>query len=405
MTWFKFSGNDSLGNTVSGQHKADSEFSLISRLKSVGITQVSIQKIGALRVACYAIKEFASRFIRVRKLDLSVFYCQLADMLEIGIPLKQALLVIASHLNHPRLISIIRNVVAGLSRGLSFAEAMHQHRRIFSSVTLQLVALAHTKEELTAILRYCDQSMRRMTILSKIFFVVLPQISMTIILLVILLFLRFHYLPSFYYAISVFRNPTPQIIHIFDLLTGLLTVHVLKTVVISIIVFIACRSILLFFAKIRFFFDIFLYYFPVVGSVVIALERERLSLLYSVLLKGGASVQQCALYSVAVVSNLFFKRRVKATSMAIRGGETFSSALKYYHVFNAAEVQMIALGAAANSLVKMFGRIYNVSQMILERKLMILLECIRFFSYLLNTALIFFIIFVVETLFFYPGVH
>lgn len=405
MTWFTFTCNDPLGDRVCGQHHSDSELDLISRLHAIGMTQVSIQKMSFLQTGWHAIKAFASQFVPVRKLDLSIFYYQLADMLEIGIPLKQALLVIANHLQHPKFIRIIHHIVAGLSKGLSFAEALHQHKRLFSVTTLQLIALAHTKEELTGILRYCDQSMRRMTFVSKLLFVVLPQISITVILFLILLFIRFHYLSSFYYALSIFRNPVPVIIHVFDIFTGMLTVNLLRTIGLVAAFFILCRLVVVIFKKARFIFDAFLYFTPIVGGVIAALERERLSLLYSVLLKGGSSVQQCAQYSTAVVRNLFFKHRVQAMALAIYRGDSFSSVLKYFHIFGAAEVQMIALGATSNSLVKTFSRLYAISQMMLERKLMVFLECIRFLLYLLNITLVFFIIFVIETLFFYPGAH
>ena len=108
---------------------------------------------------------------------------------------------------------------------------------------------------------------------------------------------------------------------------------------------------------------------------------------------------------MCAIRHLFFQRRVKAMSQAVQGGEGFSNALRYFRIFNSAEVQMIALGALSNSLVKTFERIYSVSQMVLERRLFLLLEFVRLGLYILNTTLFFFAIFVTETLFYYPGIH
>lgn len=405
MAWYRFTGNNSLGHPIQGQYNADSELTLVSRLHAAGITSVSIRKINFFQVNWILLKRFASRLFPISKSSVSLFYYQLADMLEAGIPLKNALFVIANHLNNPRFIRIIHAITDDLARGASFSEALSKYKRLFSSVTVHLISLAHTKEELTAILRYCDKSMQRMTYINKLLFVVLPQLSITVVLFLGLLFLRFHYLADFYYAISIFRNPVPNVIHVFDVLTGLLTVHLLKTVVIIFCALIFCRIILSLFKTIRFLYHSVLFYFPIIGGIIVANERERLSLLYSVLLKDGASVQQCVQCSVTIINNLFFKRRVNAMSAAIHRGEVFSSALRYFHVFSAPEVQMIALGAVSNSLMKTFGRLYSIGQMILERKLLVLLEFVRLGLYICNVLLFFFVVFVTETLFFYPGAH
>lgn len=405
MTWYSFTGNNPLGHPVRGQYNADSELTLMSRLHAAGISAVSIKKINFFQVSWIELKRFASRLFPISKASISLFYYQLADMLEVGIPLKNALLVIADHLNNPRFIKIIHDITDDLSKGSSFSDALSKHKRLFSFVNIRLIALTHTKEELVAMLRYCDKSMQRTAFINKILFVILPQLSILAVFLLGLFFLRFHYLSDFYYAISIFRNPVPPVIHAFDVFTALLTVDLLKTMIAVFSLFFIFRMVLFFSTKIRFIYHSLVFYLPIVGSIVLANERERISLLYSVLLKDGASVQQCVRYSVTVVKNLFFKRRVTVMSEAIHRGEVFSDSLRYFHIFSPPEVQMIALGAASNGLAKTFSRLYDVSQMILERKWLLLLECVRLGFYIFNALIFFFIVFVVETLFFYPGSH
>lgn len=405
MAWYSFTGNNTLGHPIQGRYNAESELVLMGRLQAAGITAVSFKKLSFFQASLVELKQFGGRIFPVKKTDLSIFYYQLADMLEAGIPLKNALFVIANHLNNPRLIQVIHDIIANLAKGASFSEALQKYERLFSSVTLQLISFAQSKEELTAILRYCDQSIRRMTFARKVFFVAMPQFSIMIVLFMALFFLRFHYLRDFYYAISVFKNPVPITIRCFDIITGLLSIHLLKTISIIFFALFGFKILIFFSKKARLFYHAILCYFPVVAGVILAVERERLALLYSVLLKGGTSVQKCAHFSVAVVNNLFFRRRVKRMSTAVHRGEIFSNTLRYFHIFSSAEVQMIALGAASNSLVKTFERIYSISQMILERRLLLLLEFIRLVLYILNASLFFFGVYVTETLFFYPGVR
>jgi type IV pilus assembly protein PilC len=403
MAWYSFAGNNALGNPIQGQCYAESELELTGRLHVAGISAVSTKKLPFLKVCLLNIKNVLSRFYPVKKMDLALFYYQLADLLEVDIPLKNALFVIANHLNNPRLVRVIHDVMANLSRGLSFSEALSKHQRLFSAVTVRLISFAQSKQELMAILYYCDQAMRRSTFAKRVVFVAMPQLSLTLVFFMVLLFLRERYLVAFNYAIYVFREPTPIVIRLFDTITGLFSVHILKTISVIFLMVFGVKLLIALSSRVKLFYHALLCYCPIVSGVILAVERERLSLLYSVLLKGGASAQKCAQCSIAVVTNLFFRRRVSAMSATVQQGESFSNTLQFFHIFNAAEVQMITLGAVSNSLVKAFERIYSVSQIMLERRLLLLIEFTRLCLYILNSLLFFFAIYVTETLFYYPG--
>lgn len=403
MTWYCFAGNNSQGHPIQGQCNTESELTLTSRLHAAGLTSVTLKKMHFLQVGWMRIKYFVSSLFPISKSNLSLFYYQLADMLEAGIPLKQALLVIANHLNNPRFVRIIHALIVSLSKGASFSEALSPYERLFSSAMIRLISLAKSKDELTAILRYCDQFVQRSTFSRKMFFMAMPQVSLMLVFCMVLLFLRFHYLESFNYAIFVFRNPVPPVIHVFNFITGLFSVHLLKTIGVIFGVIFGLKLLIRLSRYLRFFYSAILYYLPIISGVILAIERERLSLLYSVLLKGGASTQKCVQCSAAVVENLLFRRRVQEMSLAVERGDSLSNALRFFRIFNAAEVQMIVLGAVSNSLTKTFERIYSISQIILERRLLILLELTRLSFYILNTGLFCFVIYVAETLFYYPG--
>lgn len=403
MAWYQFKGSNSLGNPVQGKYNTDSTLTLMNRLQSAGISSVSIEKMNVFQAIFINVKNIVSRFFPVKKTELALFYDQLANLLEVEIPIKHALFIIVSYLNNPRLVRIIHDLINHLSRGASFSESLRQHQGIFSSETVRLISFAQSKEELIAILRYCDQAMQRLTFMKRVFFVIMPQCSLTMVFFVALLFLRERYLASFNYAIYVYKQSVPTVIRIFDVVTGLFTTHIIKTIIFFLLSAFAIKLLISFSQKVRFFYHTILCYFPVISGVILATERERLSLLYSVLLKGGASAQKCAQCGVAVVGNLFFRRRVKSMSIAVQQGESFSNVLRFFRIFNAAEVQMISLGAVSNSLVKAFERIYSLCQIMLERRLLMLIEFARLLLYIFNTVLFFFVIYVAETLFYYPG--
>ena len=167
MAWYYFKGDNALGHAVQGQYNAESELALVHRLQTAGIAVTTVQKLSFFAASIINIKRVVSRFFPVKKADLALFYYQLADLLEADIPIKNALFVIANHLSNPRLVLVAHDLVASLSKGLSLAEALCKHERLFSSVMVRLISFAQSKDELVAILRYCDQAMQRLTFSKK----------------------------------------------------------------------------------------------------------------------------------------------------------------------------------------------------------------------------------------------
>ncbi len=403
MAWYSFSGRNPQGDIVEGRYQANTEAALELRLQAAGITVLSVRRLGFLQACCLNIKHFLSFFVPIRKTDLSLFYYQLADLLAVDISLKNALFLIANHVSNPRLARVIHQMIQHLAHGLSLADAMRKHSKLFSTVAINLIDFSRSKEELAGILRYCDQAIRRSYFIRRLLLLIMPQLSLMAVFFLVLLYLRKRYLSDFNYAIYVFRQSPPVVIDVFDTVTSLLSVHLMTTMATTIGVACCLKIVLSWSKKLRWLYHAGLCCLPIASGVVMALERERLSLLYSVLLRGGSNVQKCAKSAAAVVNNLHFRLRVEAMSLAIEQGSAFPSALRMYKIFNAAEVQMITLGTMSHSLAQAFDRIYSISQIILERKLQWLMEFIRFSLYMINTASFFFVIYVAETLFYYPG--
>lgn len=405
MAWFRFTGKNSLGNAVQGQHKANSELELTAHLKSLGIVVVSIQSISHLKVFWLLCMGLIYSVIPIRKINLSVFYYQLAGMLSMGMSIKNSLLVIISHLSNPRFIKILEDVLDKLSKGYDFHHAMKSHKSIFSDVMVNLISLAHSRNELVAVLHYCDQAMQRFVFIRKLLYIITPQLALMAIFIAILIFARYNYLADFRFAIYVFSNPEPVTIKIFAFLTGLITVHLVGFCVGVILFFIIMNFLLKKITFLRYCYDGFLLCIPVVRGVLLAKERERLALIYSVLLEGGATIQKCAKYSAAVVVNTYFKRKVIKMAVAVNQGDSFSEVLKRFNIFSSAEVQLIALGVVSCTLPKTFNRVYSVSQMVLEKKFAVLTESTRILMYALNVTLLLFTAVVLQQLFFYPGIR
>lgn len=403
MALFHFKGRNSSGHIIEGTYEAKSPLQVKAYASSLGVTVISILKIGIVKSFFKKVRQLIYRAIPVNRATLSTFYYQMAGMLEIDISVKNALLTISNHLANPRFVHVVNDVINQVTKGHSLSAAMARYKKIFASSAVYLISLAHSRKELIAVFNYCDQVLYRFLFKRKLLLTIFPQLVILIVILMLMAFFRLHYLDDFYYAVFVYSQKTPATITIFSWFTSLFTIH-LVIFSVSVVASIVCISLLVRLnAFFKYVFDMLLMYLPVVRGVLLVQERERLSLIFGMLLRGGATIQGCAQYASLSVENTYFKCRVKKMAKALMKGDAFSETIKRYKVFSSSEIQLIALGEVSNNLAKTFSRLYKLNQLLIEKKFILVTEVTRAIMYVINTALFLFTIYVVDLLFFYPS--
>jgi type II secretory pathway component PulF len=404
MTWFSFKGKDTQGIIVRGQYNAPSKIELAAHLKQMGVIPTAVKQLSVVSVFFLRCKRAISCCLPIGSVTLSVFYYQLAALIDAGISVKNALSLMACHMTHPRFSLLIDDLVLKLNAGKTLCDAMKKYTRVFSGPTIRLISLSRSQEELSAVFTYSDHLLRRFSFVRKLLHVFVPQFSLTIVFFAILLFLRFQFLADFQYAIYVFNNPEPATIHFFTFVTGLFSVHVLAFLLGLVSFFLVLWFLFKFSARVAYCFDALFLFFPVISGFIVARERERLSLMFSIFLRGGATTQKCVKCASLVSLNRVFRQRLEGVLEAISQGESLLTALTRFRIFSSAEAQLVSLGMTANSLPKAFERIHQISEMVLERKFLLLTEGARVAMYLLNVSLFIFTAVVFQLLLFYPGV-
>jgi type II secretory pathway component PulF len=97
------------------------------------------------------------------------FWRQLVLLIEVGVSLLRALHQIEQRTSHPALRRVIRRVAEDIERGTSFSEALIEHPRVFSRLTVQVIQVAERGGVLDDSLRLvADDLERHVEIRSKI---------------------------------------------------------------------------------------------------------------------------------------------------------------------------------------------------------------------------------------------
>jgi general secretion pathway protein F len=79
------------------------------------------------------------KFKRVRNKQLGVFYSQLADLLNSGVPLLRSLDLIIEQASHPGLKAIVQDVRDQVAEGTRLAVAMASHPKTFNDLVISMV--------------------------------------------------------------------------------------------------------------------------------------------------------------------------------------------------------------------------------------------------------------------------
>ncbi|MBI4341693.1 MAG: type II secretion system F family protein [Candidatus Omnitrophica bacterium] len=136
MPRFTYRAKDSALHLVEGAIDADSEAAAITRLGSQGIFPISIAETGAPSAPTAATVGLTRRVS-----SNHVIYAtrQLADLLGGGLPLLNALTMVAKQVEHPGLRRIFEQVAGGVREGQALSEALTPHPQVFPSLYISMV--------------------------------------------------------------------------------------------------------------------------------------------------------------------------------------------------------------------------------------------------------------------------
>ncbi|MEM7053606.1 MAG: type II secretion system F family protein [Pseudomonadota bacterium] len=128
---FLWEGKDKRGKTLKGERSAKSQTLIRAELRKQGITPSRVRKKPK--------PLFGSAGKRISSKDIAVFTRQLATMLNAGIPLVQAFVIIGAAAENPKLQKLINTIRVDVESGATLAEALAKHRVYFDELYVNLV--------------------------------------------------------------------------------------------------------------------------------------------------------------------------------------------------------------------------------------------------------------------------
>jgi type IV pilus assembly protein PilC len=152
-TKFKFEAKDAQGKVVKGAVTASTQSEAIADLRRRNLTPVAVDKAGGLMSFLKAANQRGkAKKSSVRKGELEIFTRQLSTMLSAGIPMLEALEILADQAESPGFAFCLDKVVDDIRSGSDLSKALEQHPKVFSHIYVSMIRAGEVSGQIDIIL-------------------------------------------------------------------------------------------------------------------------------------------------------------------------------------------------------------------------------------------------------------
>jgi type IV pilus assembly protein PilC len=349
---YAYKVRDQGGKLVNGTLVADSEQLVLSRLREMGYTPLSVSQHRP------GVKREITLFNRVKVKDLAIFSRQFATMVNSGLPILKALSILEQQSESKLLAKTITAVRVDIERGSSLSAALGKHPKVFSNLYVAMVRSGEAAGVLEQVLDRLalnlerDVSLRH-RIRSAMTYPIVVLCFVSLILAAMLLFI------------------VPQFKAIYASLQGTLPLPTRMLLKVSDIFRHDFIFVILFLGAIAYGFrrwkrtesgreawDRFKLKIPIFGDLFQKTALARFSRTLAVLSKSGVPILQSLDVVADTVNNSLMSKAIKDVQESVKQGESLAKPLgRHGTLFPPMVVQMLAVGEETGALDTMLEKI------------------------------------------------
>ncbi|MEO6263540.1 MAG: type II secretion system F family protein [Luteimonas sp.] len=347
---FVWEGRDKRGTTMKGEQSAKNANLVRADLRRQGITPTVVKpKPKPL---------FGSAGKRVSARDIAIFSRQLATMMKSGVPIVQALEIIAGGQKNPKTKNLVNALRADIESGSSMFEALGKHPVQFDELYRNLVKAGETSGVLETVLdtiaSYKENIESLKGKIKKALFYPATVIAVAILVSAILLVFV---VPQFQEVFKSFGADLPaftlMIIGASDFMIAWWWL-VLIAVVGAIFAFIFFKKRSQPFAH---FLDRMMLKIPIVGQILHNASIARFARTLAVTFKAGVPLVEALDIVAGATGNTVYEKAVHRIRDDVSVGYQMNMAMKQVNLFPHMVVQMVAIGEEAGALDAMLFKV------------------------------------------------
>ncbi len=322
------------------------------------IAQLRKQRLSVVKIDQDASTKKAGRFGKpIKTRDVVIFTRQFSTMINSGLPLVQALTILAEQTDNKSLAEVTKKVVFDVESGNTVADALSKHPKAFTNLYVNMVAAGEAGGILDTIL------MRLATFLEKNDALVrkvkgamiYPTVIMSVAAIAIIVLLLF--------VIPVFESMFASVGQALPLPTRIVigASRFLKSYWWVVFGGAAGAAFLLrrYYASSsgKLVIDRLMLKMPVLGDVLRKSAVSRFTRTLGTLISSGVSILEGLEITAKTAGNRVIQDAIMASRASIAGGDTIAQPLQKSKVFPPMVISMIAVGEQTGGLDEMLSKI------------------------------------------------
>ncbi len=343
MSHFIFKAKKASGEVYKGEKDANDHYELYKILRDQGEEVVEFKEKRSSKG--FNINLSFSFFDKVKTIEKINFARNLAAMLEAGLALSRALVIIERQSRSKAFKKAVANLIQEVDKGVTLSDSMSKQKKVFPQLFIAMVHAGEQSGTLTESLKIVALQMESAHDLDKRVKGAMMYPAVIVLTMIIIGILMMIYvvptLLSTFAELKVKLPPTTQFVLTVSNLFQHHGLFMLIVIVVSV-------SFLFWWSKResgRAFIHAFVLKIPVIGALVQEVNTARTARTMSSLLSSGVDIVESINITATVVQNIYFRKALEKASLAIKNGElmskTFNQYTKYYPLFF---VEMISVG-------------------------------------------------------------
>jgi len=357
---FKWEGTDKRGVRIKGELRGANQNMVKAELRRQGILPLSVNKKS---------KPLFAFGDSISPKDIMMFTRQLCTMLTCGIAVVQALDMVGTSNNKPKVKELIMDIKVEVESGTAFSKALGKHHLYFNDLYCSLV---HAGEEagvlevlLDKIATYLEKSEALKAKVKKA--LTYPAIVLLFAFVVTAILLIF-VIPTFEDLFKGFGAELPSLTRMVIDLSKVFQQYwylILGTPVVAIVGFLEARK------RSRTFYqwlDRMVLKMPLIGDLVATSANARFARTLSTLFNGGVPLVDAMFNVAGATGNYVYEKAVLEMREAVSIGQQLNFAMRQSSLFPDMVVQMVAIGEEAGSLGDMLARVADFYEAEVDQK-------------------------------------
>ena len=354
---FTWAGKNREGIEMKGQSQGPNPTAVKANLRQQGINPTRVRK----QTSLFGLGGRKRRKNKVSASDIAVFARQTATMMGAGVPLVQALGIIAKGNDNPALSALVADIRSHIEGGSTLAEALSHHPKHFDDLFINLVAAGEASGALDALLeRIATYKEKTEAIKAKVRKAMFYPAAVITVAIAVMGILLYWVVPQFQALFQGFGADLPAFTRLVIQLSDIIQQWwwlILIAIAVAVLLYIHARRKNY---KFRRFIDSMLLKLPIIGNIFYKSVVARFARTLSTMFAAGVPLVE-ALDSVAGASgNLPFEEGIRQMRVQVATGQQLQLAMANTGLFPNMAQQMVAIGEESGSLDSMCTKVADI---------------------------------------------